>query len=163
MLGLLGRRVVLGVGSRVAPPFACCGPVLHCARCWMRRCLRLSLWFVRPPVGPMITTAFGSGVSCLVSLRLSISPSLLCLVSLLWVCILWGVGLEGVTTHTDGSGGHLGAFPLLRRCGFSVAVVECEGEPGPVCARMLLTPSWFSPVGPSLGAAFHPHCASQRC
>ena len=37
-------------------------------------------------------------------------------------------GWSGGRYYTDGSGGHLGAFPVLRRCGFSVAVVECERQ-----------------------------------
>ena len=37
-------------------------------------------------------------------------------------------GWSGGRYYTDGSGGHFGAFPVLRRCGFSVAVVECEGS-----------------------------------
>ena len=37
-------------------------------------------------------------------------------------------GWSGGRYYTDGSGGHFGAFPVLRRCGFSVAIVECEGS-----------------------------------
>ena len=36
-------------------------------------------------------------------------------------------GWSGGRYYTDGSGWHFGAFSVLRRCGFSVAVVECEG------------------------------------
>ena len=37
-------------------------------------------------------------------------------------------GWSGGRYYTDGRGVHFGAFPMLRRCGFSVAVVGCEGK-----------------------------------
>ena len=82
-------------------------------------------------VGLRITNAFGSGVSCLVSLCLSIRKPFPPLPCLSFVGVHPVGGWSGGRYSTDGSGEHVGAFPVPRRCGFSVAAVGCEGaRPG---------------------------------